>query len=212
MARRSIPTAIAFFFGAMMVINYFVPWGWFSERANTVQEWGLIVVSFAYILGALNVFRVHSHKIQRKETDWRFSIITIVAMLVMLTFGLLPQKLGIGGMEQGSPFLWMFNNMYVPMMATMYSLLAFFIASAAFRAFKVRSLEATLLAATAVVVMLGAVPLGEMLLPGSAELRTWIMETLQNVGKRGIMIGVALGAISTSLKIILGIERPYGRD
>lgn len=196
----------------MMVINYFVPWGWFSNRANQVQEWGLIVVAFAYLLGALNVFRVHSHKIQRRESDWRFSIITIVALTVMLFFGLMPEELAIGGMEKGSPFLWMFDNMYVPMMATMYSLLAFFIASAAFRAFKVRSLEATLLALTAVVVMLGAVPLGEIILPGSSELRTWIMETLQNVGKRGIMIGVALGAISTSLKIILGIERPYGRD
>lgn len=196
----------------MMVINYFVPWGWFSDRANQVQEWGLIVVAFAYLLGALNVFRVHSHKIQRREKDWRFSAVTIATLVIMLGFGILPEKLAIGGMEKGSPFLWMFDNMYVPMMATMYSLLAFFIASAAFRAFKVRSLEATLLALTAVVVMLGAVPLGEMLLPGSGELRSWIMETLQNVGKRGIMIGVALGAISTSLKIILGIERPYGRD
>ncbi len=196
----------------MMLVNYFVPWGWFSEKANTVQEWGFIVVAFAYMLGALNVFRVHTHKIQRKEPDWKFSVVTVVTMLVMLIFGLLPQKWGIGGMDKTSPFLWMFNNMYVPMMATMYSLLAFYIASAAFRAFKVRSLEATLLAVTAVVVMLGAVPLGEILLPGSGELRTWIMETLQNVGKRGIMIGVALGAISTSLKIILGIERPYGRD
>ncbi|MCF7802935.1 MAG: hypothetical protein K9N46_07635 [Candidatus Marinimicrobia bacterium] len=212
MARRSIPTMIAFFFGAMMVINYFVPWGWFSDRANQVQEWGLIVVAFAYILGALNVMRVHGHKVQRKDEDWRFSIVTIITMIVMLTFGLLPEAWGIGGMEKGSPFLWMFDNMYVPMMATMYSLLAFFIASAAFRAFKVRSLEATLLAVTAVIVMIGAVPLGGILLPGSMELRTWIMETLQNVGKRGIMIGVALGAISTSLKIILGIERPYGRD
>jgi len=212
MARRSIPTAIAFFFGVMMLINYFVPWGWFSTRANQVQEWGLIVVAFAYLLGAFNVFRVHSHKIQRRESDWKFSVITIVSLIVMLFFGLMPEDLGIGGMEAGSPFLWMFDNMYVPMMATMFSLLAFFIASAAFRAFKLRSLEATLLAVTAVIVMLGAVPLGELLLPGSAELRTWIMETLQNVGKRGIMIGVALGAISTSLKIILGIERPYGRD
>ena len=45
-----------------------------------------------------------------------------------------------------------------------------------------------------------------------ASFRSWIMECLQNAGKRAILIGVALGTISTGIKIILGIERPYGTD
>ena len=72
----------------------------------------------------------------------------------------------------------------------------------------------------AVVVMLGAVPLttalADALVAGSGEqliyFRSWIMEALQNAGKRAILIGVALGTVSTGIKIILGIERPYGRD
>jgi hypothetical protein len=109
----------------------------------------------------------------------------------------------------------MFLNMQVPLQSTMFSLLAFFIASAAYRAFRLRSAEASLLLIAAIIVMLGRVPLGQWLtrnLPQEATL-PWLTETIMaypNMAAfRGILMGAALGVMAMGLRVILGIERSY---
>jgi hypothetical protein len=96
------------------------------------------------------------------------------------------------------------------MAATMFSLLAFFIASAAFRAFRIRSTEALLLAIAAFVLMIGRVPIGNALHPLIPAGADWLMEVPQNAAKRGILIGAALGVMATGIRLILGIEKTYG--
>jgi nucleoside permease NupC len=91
----------------------------------------------------------------------------------------------------------------------MFSLLAFFIASAAFRAFRARNVEATLMLATSIVVMLGVIPVGEWIHEGMPELKDWILNYANNAGRRAILIGAALGAVATGLRVILGIERSH---
>ncbi len=100
------------------------------------------------------------------------------------------------------------------MMATMFAMLAFYVASAAFRAFRARNAEATLLLLTATIVMLWRVPMGEGLFiaihPKLPNLiNTYIMGGVNVAVQRGIIIGAALGASATSLRIMLGIERTY---
>ena len=109
----------------------------------------------------------------------------------------------------GSPFDVVFQNIQVPIEATMFSLLAFYIASAAFRAFRARTLEATLLLAAATIVMLGRVPIGDIIHEGVPAATQWILNVPNLAAKRGIMIGVGLGMMATALKIILGIERAW---
>jgi hypothetical protein len=96
------------------------------------------------------------------------------------------------------------------MTATMFSLLAFFIASAAFRAFRIRSVEALLLAIAAFILMLGRVPLGAAIHPTIPAAADWLMEIPQNAAKRGILIGAALGVMATGIRVILGLEKTYG--
>jgi hypothetical protein len=114
---------------------------------------------------------------------------------------------------EGRVFYWLYDHVFAPANATMFALLAFFIASAAFRAFRARNVEAALLLGAAILVMIGRVPIGRWISPLFPELADWIRDIPNNAGRRAIMAGAALGAIATGLRVILGIERSHlGRD
>ncbi|PKK90428.1 MAG: hypothetical protein CVV64_08670 [Candidatus Wallbacteria bacterium HGW-Wallbacteria-1] len=112
-------------------------------------------------------------------------------------------------MTENKKFNYIYKWVFEPMSSTMFSLLAFFIASAAFRAFRAKTFEAGLLLVSAFLVMLGRVPIGKAIWDGFPDIANWIMAVPNTAGQRAIMIGAALGVVSASLKILLGIERSY---
>ena len=91
----------------------------------------------------------------------------------------------------------------------MFALLAFFIASAAFRAFRARNTEAGLLLGSAILVLLGRAPIGRLISDSLPEITNWIIDVPNNAGRRAIIIGAALGAIVTGLRVLLGMERQH---
>ncbi len=209
--RREIPIAICFLAGISFILEYFIPHQRILSVFETFRQWAIIVIAFAYVLGLANIVRVNYHVIQKKGRDWPYKIILVLSLFFMITVGIIFDILGIrsGGIAQGSIFNWVYYNAQYPLQATMFALLAFFIASAAFRAFRIRTFQASLLAVTAILVMIGRVPVGERLWGSFPDLTEWIMNVPQLAGKRAIMIGAALGAISTALKVLTGLERTY---
>jgi len=204
--RREIPLAICFIMGIVMTVQFFVPHYSSQWLFENMLKWLIIIAIFALLLGLLSLVKVHIQKVQRRRRDWLYSIVALVGLAVTLVTGFLK---GTESISAGSPFMYLYNYVQIPMQATMFSLLAFYIASASFRTFRARTLEATLLLVAAVVVMLGRVPLEAALGKWLPNLAEWILEYPNMAAKRGIVIGVGLGAISTALKIILGIERSW---
>ena len=165
--KREIPLLLVGFFGFFYVLDLFITWQPWKTVGTELQVWANVLIAFAYVLGAGNVLRIHGTRFLRKQRDWGYSMVTVIAMLLMIIFGVTHKTWFTGGGHTGgSIFDWMYVSMYSPMQATMFSLLAFYISSAAFRAFRVRSLQASLLAITATVVMMGGVPLGTQLWDG----------------------------------------------
>ena len=144
-----------------------------------------------------------SIKIQKKKQGWPYSVVTLTSMFAMSAIGL------FWGVSPDSLYQLIYLHVLTPLGATMFALLAYFMSSAAYRAFRARSLEATLLLAAAFIVMIGFMPFGQYIskhLPPFAE---WIMRVPNMASQRGILFGVAFGSIATALKIILGIERSW---
>ena len=201
--RLQIPIAIGFLAGTFMIVQFFVPHPYFQSIYRALLDWAIIIGAFALALGLHTLFRTHIDKLRHRREGYGYSFATLISFAVMFFVGM------IYGTKPGTLFDWLFDNVEVPLEATLFSLLAFFIASAAYRTFRARTLEATLLLVAAVVVMLGRVPIGEQIYAKLPALTEWIMAVPTVGAKRGIMFGVALGVIATSLRILLGIERSH---
>ncbi len=217
--KQTLPVAVAFISGLIMVVAFFmrsdVPV--IGGLSQEVLIWGSIVGGFTLLLGAASITRVNFNAVRLRRSGWGFNLITLVSVFVMA----LPAILGTFfpgvrwfGTGTGSLYDWMFTYISIPMQGTMFAMLAFYIASAAYRAFRARTAEATLLLLTASLVMLWRVPLGEWLLTAihsdlPSLVNTYVMSGVNLSVQRGIIIGAALGAATMSLRILLGIERTY---
>ncbi len=225
--KREVPLFITAAIGLFMILSFFVPHQVVSVPADFLQASAVILVAFGYVLGGTNALRVNFDAIYKRQQGWQYKVVLVVGLVTTVVLGALDGCRRHGAfLDQGSHSKWIYDQIYSPMSATMFSLLAFFIASAAFRAFRIRTTEAGLLAAAALIVMLGRVPLGDLMTDWLMQLRwlpvpgvphglhlsgiqEWIMNNPQNSAKRAILIGAALGVMATGLRVILGIERSY---
>lgn len=227
--KRQFPVFIAFVAGALLVAQFYVPTKSSEALGENFFMWIRIIVAFATILGILAAMRHHTQRIQQRKAGFAFSWVTILSFLVMTLVGLLKIPIpGFAEMQNGDAGLhqWMYDNMMLPMQSTLFATLAFFIASAAFRAFRARSAEAAALLITACVVMIGRVPAGDLLAnalphftyPPSGvsysmfdlpRVVDWLLNVPSAAAQRGILLGVVLSQIAISVRIIFGIERTY---
>ena len=102
-----------------------------------------------------------------------------------------------------------FDHILLPILSTMFALLAFFIASAAYRAFRARNVLASLLLIAALMVMLRFNPWIQGDEAWASKASNWLMNVPNLAAQRAIVIGIGLGIVATAMKIILGIERGY---
>ena len=261
--KRQIAYFLVIFIGFLTLIGHFINYPPLNDFIdNDATQWFDIISGFAAFLGVINLLQLHLNKVANKRKHYQYSIITLFGFIIMIIFGFIYNgsnvPMGPHLKEQGSAFYWMFQNIYLPLGATMFALLAFFVASASYRAFKIRNFEATLLLVSGIFLMLGRVPVGQLIpwwlsleiyiclifaitaglftnkktlfytllismiifpiiilqlnlsqlavfkIP---DLQEWIMDVPATAGSRAIMIGIALGTIAQSYRIITGRER-----
>jgi hypothetical protein len=204
--KRTLPTAIAIAIGLFVLISVFTSVSMLDGIGKYFVDMAIIVAAFALFLGLLNVLRVHARKIRDRQPGRMYSFVLILSMLIVLVVGLPPLPNQPSG--PAHPTLqWIFDNIQAPIQASFSALIVFFMVTAAYRLFRLRNLESVLMLAVAVVVLIGQVSVG--LLPVLSELKDWILTVPAMAGVRGILLGVALGAVLTGIRLLLGVERPY---
>ncbi len=179
------------------------------------SSWFGILAVFAFLLGGASLLRTHGRRVRERKADWHYSAVTLVSFLAVLIVGFL--KLGgppglTGDPTDASSWLTtIFDSVLSPLHATLYSLLAFYVASASYRAFRARSLETSVLLGAALIVLLGRIPVGVTLFRFDS-LSLWLLKVPNTAGQRALMIGVALGVVALAVRMVLGLERGRGGD
>ena len=187
-----------------MFLQYFSGHPVAKNVFGQVNDWWQIIFAFTLFVGAAAFVKSSLRAVSRKQ-DASYKMIAISALLLM------PLLAIIGGTRIGSPFLWVFDNMQAPMQATVFSLLAFFVASASFRGFRARNLPAVILLVSALIILLGRVPISAYISDSLPKVTYWIQDYPSMAARRAILIGIGLGSMTTALRVILGLERTYLR-
>ncbi len=200
--KKTLPVAIAFVCGVTVVIAYFFNIAPVQTMAQNILKWQSVIAVFTLGLGAVNIIRVHATNIQRDKGRNVYSIALLATFLITILVGL---ALG----QNSKAYQFIFDYINVPTGSAIFSLLAFYIGTAAYRAFRAKNAEAAILLVAGCIVMLGRVPIGAKILPFTPTWTNWIMSVLNVGGQRGVMIAGAIGFIAVSLRIIIGLERRY---
>jgi hypothetical protein len=203
--------------GLLMAIQYYVPSEESTDFMLMMNDWAIIASAFALFLGPLTLAYLHLQKLGKLNPGWGYSVVLLAGIIFAIILGIISKGQSFIAGGGFTSLGWLYDKMLYPLQATMFSVLGFYIASAAFRAFRIRGFSSTLLFLAAVIVMFGLTPLGGYLwsqigVTKSApisDIVEWIMSGPNMAGRRGVMLGIALGGIAMSLKIIFGIERAY---
>jgi len=203
--KRDLPVVISFILGIIVITQYFWIDPTLTITSTTIQGWAVVIWAFMMSIGVINIFiRETRSIISKKAGQWYYSIIIVVFLSCMILTGII-------GTTNNPIYLYLFNNFNIPINQAVASLLAFFTISAAFRAFKARSLEVLVLLFSACVVLLGNVPIGSTISWTIPWTRDWILNVPNLAYSRGINAGAALGILGLGIRTLLGYQRSaYG--
>lgn len=203
--KKTIPILIGFIVSVIWFGEFFLTGVFYQYWKDFFTNGFKVMGGISIIVGAYSIGNVNVNKIRYNRDRW-FAVLQLTMIVMMIFLGI------YGGVKVGSPFNSAFTYAYVPINATVFSLLAFYISSAAFRSFRAKNLESGLLLIAATIVMMGKIPLGEQiseLIPRSAE---WIMDSTVSAGRRAILFGAGLGGLTMMIRVFFGLERSHISD
>jgi hypothetical protein len=216
-ARKAVIAGCTFFAGLFYAVEWFLP----VEKTNnqnlltfavpTVANVQNVLVAFTLGLGVFSLIRIHGTIVMKAKPGWENSLVLIGGLITMAVAGL--------KYEHGMFFRSMFRDVLNSFDAALFAMLAFYIMSAAYRAFRIRSVEATLLMGSALVVMLGTIPIGQAItsfLPERGSyaslfrldnISTWMLFYVNGPAQRAINFGLGIGLLAIGLRVWLSLER-----
>jgi hypothetical protein len=185
-----------------MFLQYFAEHPAAINLNQTILDYWQIVFAFTLIIGVFTYFKNNVTQISR-GSDRPYRLVGLAGFVSMPLLAL------IWGIKADTPFMWMFENVQAPMQSTVFALLAFFVASASFRGFRARSVPAAVLLLSALLMLLSRSNIGGFFSEGLPEIANWIRDYPSMAARRAILIGIGLGSLTTSLRVIIGIERTW---
>lgn len=202
-----ISASVAISFGLLVLMGYFMDWPLLSVLSQIFLQWAIILAAVALLVGVFHLFSIHWHKAVSGGKGSLYSALLVLALLVTVIVTAYSGPTGQWAM-------WLFNYIQVPVESSLMAILTVVLALSAIRLLRRRlSVFSVVFLVTSLIMLLGTAPLFGMTIPGlhgPDGLRALIAQIPAVAGARGLLLGVALGTIATGLRILMGVDRPYG--
>jgi len=213
-----VATVIAVLAGLTVLVGYFGIGGPLQDTRLALVAIVSLLAAWAVLAGALNLLLVHTKKFLNQTPGWFYSLFVLLGFLLVIIVNVLAPFLGWGQGAGSAANAWIFTNVVMVGSAALAGLVAFFLVFAAYRVLRTRRTPMTVIFVIATVLALIVLAPWPTVMPnpvlvGGATLRdvlTAIVHVPAVAGARGLLLGIALGAIATGIRVLLGLDRPYG--
>lgn len=200
--KKTVPFLLTLGVGIFAFLYYFIPHKQMQVIWDGASNWGTIIGAGGMAVGIISMVRTYYKRAMTKGDPNRFyNAVALFCVVAMATIGF------ITGIGTETLFNDIFVNILSPLESTMFSLLAFYMGSAAFRSFRLKSFSAGVLLFTAILIMVAQIPLGEVISPAIPKIKDWLLDYPNVSAQRAILIGVSIGSVATTIKILLGIDK-----
>jgi hypothetical protein len=195
----ALSTAVAMGFGLFMLWGLVAGSGFVNSYANNILKLVLPTVAIGVLIGLLNLLGVHFGRIRRRERQWGYSLIVIVAAAAVIGLWLL-------NVDDVNRLL--LEDVQVAIESALAGLVLFALVYGAYRIMSRRvSWGNFLFILSLLVILIGALPLRETAF--IADVRAWLLAVPVSAGARGILLGIALATVVTGVRVLIGQDRAY---
>ena len=189
--------------GAIVLVGFFIELPILYALRDLFLEWAVILTALAVFVGIVNLISVHWQKISNEETGWVYSVILILSfMAATIVIGF------FGPSNEWS--IWIFNHIQIPIETSLLAILAIILILASARMITDRfTIFNFIFMITVFIILIGTISIPYLDIPELKVIRTWVVNVWATAGARGLLLGIGLGTIATSIRILIGTDRPY---
>jgi hypothetical protein len=191
----------------IVTFDWFIKYEPLQGFTTLIMNFQIIMVAFMMGFAGVNLFILHTKRIQRSLSDGKmFELLLSVVLLACFSIWTL---VGIVVGRTSDTYNWLFQTFNQPLSATAYAATLFYLASATYRVLRVRSAETAVLLLVGGITLISNIPLFTAYAPILGTIRTWISDILVKYSYRSITIGVGLGGILMGVRTLLAMETGY---
>jgi len=189
--------------GLIVLLGYFVSIAPLPDLRLLLTDWSIVIAGMAVLVGIFNLVAVHMEKIRTRQKGSAYGALLVLSLIITFGFGLL----------LGPDHLFMraaVDAVIVPVEAALMAILAVTLIYASMRLLR-RRMDAmsVLFLVAAIIFMLAMMPTPFGPIPGN-QIFLFVEGAVATGGARGLLIGIALGTLLTGLRVLFGVDRPYG--
>lgn len=190
--------------GVIVLLGYFVDF--LTDLRLLIVHWAVLLSAVALLVGVWNMLTVHWNKMTGRHKGGVYSIFMLAGFFVTLLLGVLESFL-----PEQKPTMWVFEYIQIPIETSLLAILAVILVYGISRLlYRRRNFPVLAFFVTVLLMLVGSISFPILDVLGVPAVAAWLSQVWAVGGVRGILIGVALGATATGLRILLGSDRPYG--
>lgn len=212
--RNTVSVVVAVLAGLLTALGYFIPIPLLAGLAGGLLYAAVFLSSGAMLIGVINLSRIHMRRFVSGKPGGGYSLVLFVSLWATFLVVILSSRV----LKNDAATIWIVRNIQLPLESSLSALVVFALLVGGVRLlYRRHDVMAAVFLGSALVILLAVIPVPAQLegwLSGLDSMRQAVASIFLSVasgGGRGILLGMALGAAATGLRILIGVDRPYER-